>query len=154
MYAVPMEPSQSNALLTRLVRLAILALGVILATKLVPGIACSDMWTLVAVVVVLTVFNLILKPLLVLFTLPFILATLGIGIIFINALVLYLVGHLVQGFRVATFGAAILGSLIISLTNFCVTALIRRSGPPRPPRRGGPRNGPGGDGGNGDVIDI
>lgn len=142
-----MESQSSSVLLARLVRLAILALGVLLATKLVPGIYCSDAWTLIAVVVVLTLFNLVLKPVLVLFTLPFILATLGIGIIFVNALVLYLVGHLVQGFRVPSFGAAILGSIIISVTNFCVTALIRRSGPPPPPPP--PRGGSGGD-----VIDI
>ncbi|HEY3754890.1 MAG TPA: phage holin family protein [Opitutaceae bacterium] len=145
-----MEESQSNLLVSRVLRLAILALGVVLATKLVPGIYCDDGWTLLAVVVVLTLFNSFLKPLLVLFVLPFLVATLGIGIILINALVLFLVGHVVKGFQVGSFGAAIFGAIIISVTNLCVTLLIRKGGPPRPPRGGG--------GGrrrdNGEVIDI
>ncbi len=69
-----------------LVRGLVLALGVTLATKLVPGIACSDGSTLVVVVLLLTLFNVILKPILLLFTLPFIILTMGLGVVLINAL--------------------------------------------------------------------
>ena len=64
-----------------LVRWVVLALGVMLATKTVPGIKCDDGPTLVVVVLLLSFFNAILKPLLVLFTLPFILVTMGLGVI-------------------------------------------------------------------------
>jgi putative membrane protein len=130
-----------------MLRLAILALGVTLAAKLIPGISCDSTSTLVAVVTLLTLFNWILKPLLVIFTLPFIVATLGFGLLLINALLFLLVGRLVNGFHVAGFGTALLGSIVVSLTNLMITALIRRSRAAdlrrKPTRRGG-----------GDAIDI
>ena len=115
-------------------RWAILAVGVVLATKLVPGIHCNDGATLVAVVLLLSFFNAILKPLLVLFTLPFILLTMGLGVIVINALLFLFVGHLVDGFRVDGFWSAVGGALIVSLTNLLLSGFMRRAAPP-PPRR-------------------
>src|SRR6266496_1015998 len=100
-----------------LVRWLVLALGVMLATKIVRGISCEDGATLVVVVLLLSFFNAILKPLLVLFTLPFILVTMGLGIVVINALLFLLVGHLVNGFHVAEFWSALGGSLVVSITN-------------------------------------
>ena len=117
----------STSFLATVLRLAILALGVTLATKLIPGISCDSGSTLVAVVTLLTLFNWILKPVLVIFTLPFIVATLGLGLLLINAVVFLLVSRLVHGFYVAGFGAALLGSIVVSLTNLMITALIRRS---------------------------
>jgi len=125
-----------------LVRWLVLALGVLLATKLVPGISCSDGATLIVVVVLLGFFNAILKPVLLLFTLPFILLTMGLGIILINALLFYWAGELVAGFEVRSYGAAIGGALVVSVTNLIVSILTR--GPPKPPKAPKPR----------DVIDI
>ena len=120
-----------------LVRGLVLALGVTLATKLVPGIACSDGSTLVVVVLLLTLFNVILKPILLLFTLPFILVTMGLGMVVINALLFLLVARLVDGFHVAGFWSAVLGSLIIGVTNFLMGGILRRPAAPapRPPRK-------------------
>lgn len=117
-----------------LVRWVVLALGVTLAAKIVPGIACDDGPTLVAVVLLLSFFNAILKPLLVLFTLPFIVFTLGLGVLLINALLFLFVGELVQGFVVNGFWSALGGSLVVSLTNVLVSVLTRSTtGPKRPP---------------------
>ncbi len=80
-----------------LLRWLILALGVALATRLIPGIRCDDAGTLIAVVLLLSLFNAVLKPLMVLFTLPFILLTMGLGIVVINALLFLLAGRLVSG---------------------------------------------------------
>ncbi|MDO8542806.1 MAG: phage holin family protein [Opitutaceae bacterium] len=137
-----------------LLRWLVLALGVMLATKLVPGIACDDGATLVVVVVLLSFFNAILKPLLVLFTLPFIVVTMGLGIIVINALLFLLVGRLVAGFHVESFWSAVGGSLVVSITNLAVSSLTkgsktdRKSPPPPPPPAPGPKPKPD------DVIDI
>src|SRR6185295_14747548 len=60
--------AMNSPLLQLLVRWLVLALGVMLATKIIPGIACADGATLIAVVLLLSFLNLILKPLLVLFT--------------------------------------------------------------------------------------
>lgn len=125
-----------SPLLQLILRWLVLALGVTLATKIVPGIACSDGGTLVAVVVLLSFFNAILKPLLVLFTLPFILVTLGLGVVVINALLFMFVGRLVDGFSVAGFWPAVGGSLVVSVTNLLLSAFVKGSGRKhRPPQR-------------------
>src|SRR5271170_4081210 len=129
-----------------LVRWLVLALGVVIATRLVPGIHCSDAGALIAVVVLLSFFNAILRPVLVLFTLPFIIVTMGLGIVVINAILFLFVGRLVDGFSVAGFWPAVGGSLVVSVTNFVVNAAMRSSGRPRPPG-GPPAKGS-------DVIDI
>ena len=110
-----------------LLRWAILALGVVLATKLVTGIECRDGMTLLTVVVLLSFFNAILKPLLLLFTLPFIVLTLGLGVLVINALLFMLVGRLVEGFHVAGFWPAVWGALVVSLTNLFVSSFVKTS---------------------------
>ena len=108
-----------------LVRWAVLALGVMIATKIVPGIANHNGTTLVVVVLLLSFFNAILKPLLVLFTLPFIIFTMGLGVVLINALLFLLVGQLVNGFVVEGFWSALGGSVVVSLTNLVVSFLMR-----------------------------
>ncbi len=126
----------NSPFLQLLLRWLILALGVTLATKIIPGISCADGTTLLVVVLLLSFFNAILKPLLVLFTLPFIVLTMGLGVVVINALLFLLVGRLVDGFHVSSFWAALGGALVVSITNLILTLLMRRGGPP-PPRGGG-----------------
>ncbi|HUJ44385.1 MAG TPA: phage holin family protein [Opitutaceae bacterium] len=130
--------------LNLLVRWLVLALGVALSAKVVPGISYDSGVTLLVVVALLSLFNAILKPVLVLFTLPFVLLSLGLGIWFINAILLLAVSRLVEGFHVRDFWAALWGALIVSLTNIILSGFLRArrlSRPPPPPRPG-------------DVIDI
>jgi putative membrane protein len=131
-----------------LVQWLVMALGVVIATRLIPGIHCSDAGALIAVVVLLSFFNIVLRPVLVLFTLPFIIVTMGLGIVVINAILFLFAGRLVDGFTVAGFWPAVGGSLVVSATNFVVNAFMRSSG-----RRPGGRP-PGARGPGGDVIDI
>ena len=133
-----------------LVRWSILALGVTLASHLVPGIRYDSATTLLVVVLLLSLFNAVLRPLLVLFTLPFILLTMGLGMLVINALLFLFVGRLVGGFEVTSFWSALGGSVIVSLTNLILSSLLGRRNPPRPPR-GGPGRGAGP---GQDVIDV
>lgn len=136
----------NNGFVNLLVRWLILSLGVVLAEKLVPGIYCDTSQTLVVVVLLLSIFNVVLKPLLLLFTLPFIVLSLGLGIWVINALLILLVGRLVDGFHVAGFGSALLGALIVSVTNMVLSrAMMPPRNPPGPPRREAKRD---------DVIDV
>ena len=136
-----------SPLLQLLIRWLVLALGVMIATKVVPGISVAkDGTTLLVVVLLLSFFNAILKPLLVLFTLPFILITMGLGVIVINALLFLLVGRLVDGFEVDGFWAALLGSLVVTVTNLLVSA-VTRGGKPEQGAGGKPAK-------RDDVIDI
>ena len=140
----------NSPFLQLLLRWAILALGVTLATKLGLGIECRDGATLVTVVLLLSFFNAILKPLMVLFTLPFILLTLGLGMVVINALLFLLVARLVDGFHVASFWSAVGGALVVSVTNMVLSIATRGSRPPRPPTGGASEKPAKRD----DVIDI
>jgi putative membrane protein len=137
----------NNAFVTLLVRWLVLALGVVLSTKIVPGISYDTGSTLAVVVLVLSFFNAVLKPLLLLFTLPFIVLSLGVGIWIINALLFFFVGRLVDGFHVAGFGSALFGALIVSVTNLVMNRLLTPPRPPGPPpaTRPGKRD---------DVIDV
>ncbi len=137
-----------------LLRWSIMALGVTIATKLVPGIVCDEVSTLIIVVVLLSFLNAVLKPLLMLFALPFIVVTMGLGIVLINATLFWLVSELVDGFTVTSFGAALLGAVIVSVTNLLVGAVL--GGKPtegKNGRRGGRRKS-GGKGKDDDVIDV
>ena len=127
-----------------LVRWLVLALGVALSATLVPGIGYDSPMTLVAVVLILSFCNAVLKPLLVLFTLPFIVFSLGLGIWLINAVLFYFAGWLVKGFHVAGFGSALLGALIVSVTNLLLSRALATPRPPAP-RREAKRD---------DVIDV
>lgn len=123
--------------LNLLTRWTVIAVGVALSALIVPGITYDDGVTLLVVVVLLSFFNAILKPLLVLFTLPFVVLSLGLGVWIINALLFLAVSKLVVGFHVHNFWAALWGSLIVSATNLILSGLLRTrrlSGPPPPPK--------------------
>lgn len=95
----------------------LLALGVMIAAHTARGIHYDGTGALLVAVLLLSLCNMVVKPVLMLFSLPFIILTFGIGIWLINALLFLLVGHLVQGFYVATFGNALWGALVVSLTS-------------------------------------
>ncbi|MFT3868036.1 MAG: phage holin family protein [Nibricoccus sp.] len=128
-----------HPLLQMFVRWSVLALGVALSTKIIPGIRCDGAFTLFCVVAMLTFFNAILKPLLVFFTLPFIVLSLGVGLIVINAGLFYLVGKIVEGFVVDGFWPALGGALVVGVTNMIVSQLLRGNRPPRGPGPSAPR---------------
>ena len=75
----------------------------------------GDYWVLFIAVCFLSLFNLVLKPLLVLFALPFIVVTLGFGLWVINALLFMLVGAIVPGFEVVSFWSALWGAFLVSV---------------------------------------
>ena len=119
-------------------RWAILAVGVALSAVIVPGITYDSGVTLLVVVALLSFFNAILKPLLVIFTLPFVVLSFGLGIWLINAFLFLAVSKLVAGFYVRDFWSALWGALIVSLVNFFLSGLLharrvpRSTSPPKP----------------------
>lgn len=141
----------NHPIIMLLVRWTVIALGVTLATKLVPGISCDEPTTLLVVVLLLSFFNAVLKPLLVLFTLPFILFTMGLGIVLINAFLFLLVSRLVDGFYVSSFGSALLGAIIVSITSLLLNGVMRS---PQPGGKDDDRRGGGRPPRDPDVIDV
>ena len=104
---------------------AVLAFGVVLATKLVRGIEYRDGVALAEAALCLGLLNAGLRPLLLLFTLPFIVLTLGLGVVVINAMLFLLVGKIVTGFYVAGFWPAVWGACVVSVTNMVVSSFVR-----------------------------
>jgi len=102
----------------------LIALGVLVAAHTSTGIRYDSAASLFAVVIMLSVLNLVLKPLLILFTLPFVVLSLGFGLWFINALLFLLAGKLVSGFEVTSFPSALWGALLVSLTSVLANILL------------------------------
>lgn len=102
----------------------LLALGVIIAAHTARGIGYDSGGALVVAVLLLSFCNMILKPVLMLFSLPFIILTFGVGIWLINALLFMLVGALVEGFYVLSFWNALWGALVVSLTGVAANLLF------------------------------
>ncbi|HEX4140860.1 MAG TPA: phage holin family protein [Candidatus Methylacidiphilales bacterium] len=122
---------------------ATLALGLFVVTKITP-ITYSSPWDLVWAALVLIIFNAIIKPILIIITLPAVLLSLGLFVLIINALLLYWVPVFVHGFQVPSFGWAFLGSIILSLITWVFTGVERRTVQHRAVMRAD----------KGDVIDI
>ena len=80
---------------------------------------------LLGAALVLGIVNAIVRPIVLLLSLPFIILTLGIGILIVNALLLMAVAGLLPCFHVGSFGQAFLGAIIISVVSWSLSAFIR-----------------------------
>jgi len=105
----------------------LIAVGVLIASNIFGGIRYTDTSALIVAVMLLSLCNVFLKPLLMLFALPFIILTFGLGIWLINALLFLLVGNLVDGFFVDSFGYALAGALVVSLTGAAANMLFGKN---------------------------
>lgn len=108
-----------------LLRAAIAALGLWLASQWVSGLVFKDYVTLGLAAVLLGAANAVVKPILVLLTLPITVLTLGLFLLVVNAAVLALVALLLPGFTIATFWGAVLGALIVSITSIIASMVIK-----------------------------
>ncbi len=105
-------------------RVVIVMVGLWLASELVPGIRIDGGWTLFGAALVLGLVNAVVRPVVVLLTLPVTILTLGLFLLVINAALLGLVAALFSGFHIAGFGSAVLGSIIVSITSWIASWLI------------------------------
>lgn len=102
------------------------AVALWLVTQLLPGVHISTWWpdALIAVLV-LGLVNTLIRPVLVLLTLPVTLLTLGLFLLVINALCFWLVGSILKGFSVDSFWWAFLGALLYSIFSWALSSLLR-----------------------------
>jgi putative membrane protein len=98
-----------------LLRWLILAFAVWVAGKVVPGITYQDWSDLALAAIILGLINAIIRPALIILSLPLLLFSLGLFLLAINTALFYLVGKIVSGFEVQTWWAAFWGSLIVSV---------------------------------------
>lgn len=97
-------------------RLLVIAVGLLIASGLVPGITFEGFLALFFAALVLGCVNAVIRPVVVLMTIPFTIVTLGLFIFVVNAAMLGLTAFLVPGFFVAGFWSALFGSVIVSIT--------------------------------------
>jgi putative membrane protein len=109
-------------------RLIVVALSLWLASELVPGIEVQGGWTLMGAAILLGLVNAVVRPVLVVLTLPFTILTLGLFLLVINAAMLGLVAAMFDGFTIESFWSAILASLIISIIGWLASWLIEPRG--------------------------
>lgn len=109
---------------TFLLRAALAALGLWLASQWVSGLHFADPGSLLIAAVLLGVMNALVRPLLILFTLPLTLLTLGLFIFVINAGLLAFVAWILPGFTLLNFRAALLGATVVGLAGWIGSGLI------------------------------
>ncbi|ABM93021.1 phage holin family protein [Methylibium sp. Pch-M] len=109
-----------------LVRWLLLAAALLLVAHLYPGVVVQSFGAAMIAALVLGLFNAVLRPLLVLLTLPVTLLTLGLFLFVINALMFYFAASVLDGFSVRGFGAALIGSLIYSVCGLVIDAAMER----------------------------
>ncbi|MDR1498056.1 MAG: phage holin family protein [Puniceicoccales bacterium] len=115
-----------------------LALGVLAATRIVNGIYCDDLVSLLCVVLVLSFLNMLARPFLtntlLLLFLPLTIATVGLAAIFVlwivNSLLFYFASSISPAFRVDSFGDAMLGALVVSGVSWVISRLLGGGKPP------------------------
>jgi putative membrane protein len=109
-----------------ILRVLIAALGLWLATEWVSGITVSTPTTLILAALLLGIVNAIVRPIVVLLTLPVTLITLGLFLLVVNAAMLGLVAAFLPGFSIAGFWPAVWAALLISLVSWLGSALFKK----------------------------
>jgi len=109
-----------------LVHLLVSALLLWLVSVIVPGIHIAGFGYALLAALVLGIVNTLVRPILVLVTLPITILTLGLFLVVINALMLLLTSAIVPGFHVVGFIAALLGGLLLGLFNLAASAVMNR----------------------------
>ncbi len=107
-----------------ILRLLIVALGLWLASELVPGIEVKGVGTLLGSALLLGIVNAVVRPLLMILTLPITVLTLGLFLLVINAAALGLVAWMFENFTIAGFWSALFGAIVVSVTGWLASYLI------------------------------
>ena len=97
-----------------IIRILLSAFAVVLLAKILPGVGVDSYTTAIIVAIVLGLLNFIVKPILVILTLPITILTLGLFLLIINALIILLADKFVSGFTVDSIWWALLFSLLLT----------------------------------------
>lgn len=102
------------------------ALSLLAVTYFVPNIHVANFTTALIAALVIGLVNMLIKPILLLLTLPITILTLGLFIFVINGLLFYAVGNLLQGFEVKTLSSGILGAVLYSIISWLLTSMLTK----------------------------
>jgi putative membrane protein len=99
-------------------------LALVAVAYLMPGITVASFGTAIVAALVLGLVNAIVRPILILLTLPATLLTLGLFIFVLNGLLFWMVGSFIDGFHVAGFWSGFFGAIVFSLVSWLLSALV------------------------------
>jgi len=106
-------------------KILLTALAVIVLATVLPGVSVSGYLSAIIVAVVIALLNMVVKPLLIFFTLPATIVTFGLFLFVINAIIILLADNLVDGFAVSGFFAALLFSILLSIFRSVLFSLLK-----------------------------
>jgi putative membrane protein len=107
-----------------LIHVIVVALAVLVTARIVPGIRVRGLVSAVVFAIVLGLLNIFARPILIFFGFPFVLVTLGLFLLVINAFLFWLADKIVAGVEVDGFGSAFLGSLCTSLVSWGIMYVL------------------------------
>ncbi len=112
-----------------IIQLIISTLAVLITSYLLPGVEIqnSNFFTALIVAAVLSFLNAVVKPIMIIFTIPITFVTLGLFLLVINAFIIMLAAKLVDGFRVNGFWWALLFSLILSMVTSILENIAKKN---------------------------
>ena len=96
----------------------IISVAVLVSTRIISGISVNPMWVVLIVGACLTLFNMFIKPIVNILTLPLNIVTLGLFSLVVNGLLFWYLGNIINGFKVSTFWAAFTGAILVSVINW------------------------------------
>jgi len=107
-----------------LLRWLLSAVAIIITAKIIPGISVTGLWASLWIALILGFINAVIRPILVLITLPINILTLGLFTLVINGLMVLLASNIVKGFGVSGFWSAVLFSVFLSLVSFILNKIF------------------------------
>lgn len=119
-----------------LIKWFVSALALLIAAYLIPGIMVESFYIALIVALLLGLVNAVLKPILIVLTLPINILTLGLFTFVINGLLFWFLASFVRGFNVDSFWTAVVGAIVVSLVSWFGNQLIGKSNYPSQPAQG------------------
>ena len=101
-----------------LTRLVVLSIAVMVGAWLLPGVEVTSFWAVLITAVVISLLDNLVRPILIVVTLPVTLVTLGLFLFVVNAIIILMASGIVKGFDVSSFGSALLFSLVLTAVNY------------------------------------
>lgn len=111
-----------------IVRAVFAALGLWLAARITPGVAFDDLGSLIGAAVVLGIVNALVRPVVVILTLPLTILTLGLFLLVVNTGTIGMTALLLGGFHVNGFGAGLIAAVVTGLTSWIGHAVLGQGG--------------------------
>lgn len=108
-----------------IIKLLLTAIAVVVLAEILPGVQVSGYGSGVIVAIVLALLRLIVKPILIILTLPITIITFGIFLLFINGIIILMAGYLIDSFNVSSIWWALLFSLLLSFFQTILFSIIK-----------------------------